>query len=76
MLRRDLGTNRRSTPHSRLPLHCAVCGEDWPVYARSLCPNCHAGLSCRADTTDMVAPDPPCGGSRRRLEAGADDVET
>ena len=55
--------------HSELPQHCAVCGKDWPDDANGLCPHCHAGLSCRADTTDTVAPDPPCAGSRQRLDA-------
>lgn len=56
------------TPHSRLPRHCHNCGEDWPAKATGLCPRCHQGLACRADTTDPVAPDPPCPGSRLRFK--------
>ena len=56
------------TPHSLLPIHCATCGEDWPEDRIGPCPNCPTGLPCRADTTDEVAPDPPCAGSRKRLE--------
>lgn len=56
-----------STSHSRLPLHCAVCGVDWPDGHHGLCRSCGAGLSCRADTTDSVAPDPPCAGGRHRM---------
>ncbi|MDB5716331.1 MAG: hypothetical protein JWO15_3728 [Sphingomonadales bacterium] len=52
------------TAHSLLGPHCAVCGTTWPPKAYGLCTKCHAGLPCRADTTDLVAPDPPCAGSR------------
>jgi hypothetical protein len=64
-------------PHDWLPAHCSVCGDRWPRRfdvmtqrqitdpAVTQCPSCHAGLPCRADTTDTVAPDPPCMGSRR-----------
>lgn len=51
-------------PHHLLPQHCSTCGMDWPKGAHGLCPTCKAGLPCRADTTDTVAPDPPCAGSR------------
>ena len=57
-----------ATPHSQLPEHCATCGADWPkgrFYA--LCPSCNAGVPCHADTTDEIAPDPACGGSRKRM---------
>lgn len=54
------------TPHSRLPRHCGTCGTDWPVRYNGICRSCKAGLSCRADTTDDVAPDPPCAGSLLR----------
>jgi hypothetical protein len=53
--------------HSELPRHCSTCGVDWPDGVHGLCRSCRAGLPCRADTTDAVAPDPPCGGSRARL---------
>lgn len=53
--------------HRELPKHCAVCGCDWPAGHHSLCKTCGSGLPCRADTTDTVAPDPPCQGSRNRL---------
>ena len=43
---------------------CEVCGGK--TYT-SPCPSCRAGLPCRADTTDEVAPDPPCMGSGTRL---------
>jgi len=56
-----------TTPHSTLPRHCGSCGEDWPDGANGICPRCRSGLACRADTTDPVAPDPPCAGSRDRL---------
>ena len=52
--------------HSDLPSHCSTCGADWPANHHNVCPSCKAGLSCRADTTDAVAPDPPCMGSRLR----------
>ena len=61
-----------TTPHSTLPAHCGTCGTDWPAPRPSgapstqRCPAC-GGLSCRADTTDPVAPDPPCVGSAARL---------
>lgn len=52
--------------HSDLPAHCAVCGEDWPDGYNGVCKSCRSGLPCHADTTDTVAPDPPCAGSRAR----------
>lgn len=55
--------------HSDLPKHCSTCGDNWPENAYAVCPSCGAGLCCRADTTDTVAPDPPCSGSRLRLSA-------
>lgn len=55
------------TAHSMLPPHCAVCGANWPKGYNGICRSCRAGLPCRADTTDEVAPDPPCAGSRLRL---------
>lgn len=65
------------TAHSRLPRHCAVCGVDWPDGHQGVCRSCGAGLSCRADTTDSMAPDPPCAGSRHRLPPqNTDDVMT
>ncbi len=54
------------TPHSQLPRHCAVCGIDWNMAWKNWCQSCEAGLSCRANTTDSVSPDPPCAGSRAR----------
>lgn len=64
------------TAHSRLPRHCAVCGIDWPDHWHGICRACGAGLACRADTTDSVAPDSPCAGSRHRLPQSADEVMT
>lgn len=52
--------------HSDLPAHCTTCGVDWPAKHQGICPSCKAGLPCRTDTTDTVAPDPPCAGSRLR----------
>ena len=61
---------RRLTPHAMLPRHCGNCGQDWPERAgrpyQGVCTHCNAGLPCRADTTDRVAPDEPCRGSRLR----------
>lgn len=56
-----------TTPHSLLPRHCGTCGTDWPTTKPLVqrCPTC-GGLACRADTTDEVAPDPPCAGSGLR----------
>lgn len=54
------------TIHSLLPSHCATCGVDWPKGYNGICRSCGAGLPCRADTTDEVAPDPPCQGMRFR----------
>lgn len=56
------------TVHSHLPPHCGSCGATWPAGALNFCPSCKIGLSCRADTTDPVAPDPPCHGSQLRNE--------
>lgn len=53
--------------HHELPAHCSTCGIDWPKGYHGICRNCRSGLPCRADTTDTVAPDPPCGGSRKRM---------
>jgi hypothetical protein len=55
------------TPHSewakQVGPHCSTCGHPWSVLRReSTCVNCRAGLPCRADTTDSVAPDDPCMG--------------
>lgn len=58
-----------ATPHSMFPKHCAMCGDDWPDNHHGLCRACGAGLPCRADTTDTVAPDPPCSGIRLRYGA-------
>lgn len=44
----------------RVGPHCTVGGEPLPT---GRCAE-HAALACRADTTDPVAPDPPCGGYR------------
>lgn len=52
--------------HSDLRKHCSTCGIDWPNDNNGICRSCSAGLCCRADTTDAVAPDPPCAGSRLR----------
>ena len=49
----------------RVGAHCPVCGQ--PV--AGTCTSC-AALPCRADTTDPVAPDPPCAGYRRQTAAG------
>ena len=49
----------------RVGAHCPVCGE--PI--TGTCTSC-AALPCRADTTDPVAPDPPCLGYRRQTAAG------
>lgn len=56
--------------HSDLPQHCPLCGADWPADHHGPCRECRNGFPCRADTTDTVAPDPPCAGSRRRLDEG------
>lgn len=46
--------------HADMPSHCAVCGVLWRQSWQGVCRSCRAGLPCRADTTDTVAPDPPC----------------
>jgi hypothetical protein len=62
----------RAESHSewtrRVGAHCTLCGR--PV--TGICAICGA-LSCRADTTDPIAPDPPCPGYRYRVieEGGA-----
>ena len=50
----------------RVGAHCPVCGQ--PV--AGTCTSC-AALPCRADTTDPVAPDPPCAGYRRQTALDA-----
>lgn len=57
--------------HSDLPQHCSTCGIDWPPGYNGTCRECRSGLPCRADTTDPVAPDPPCAGSRGRLSVAS-----
>lgn len=52
--------------HADAPNHCSCCGIDWPKGYHGICRECRAGLPCRADTTDTVAPDPPCLGWKYR----------
>lgn len=53
--------------------HCGQCGTPWARnksgrYVRAVfCDHC-GSMPCRADTTDPVAPDPPCMGYRRVVE--------
>ena len=53
----------------RIGHHCGQCGNRWPRDSHGrpvrdvFCPSC-GSLPCRADTTDPVAPDPPCAGYR------------
>jgi hypothetical protein len=53
--------------------HCGFCGTVI-TSVTGLCSECH-GLACRADTTDLVAPDPPCVGYRRKVNPRASVTE-
>jgi hypothetical protein len=62
----DALTPKRDESHAewtrRIGAHCTVCGKPSTGFHAA----CGA-LPCQADTTDPIAPDPPCPGYRRQV---------